>query len=396
MDRYVVGVDFGTLSGRALVVRVARRRRGGHGGARVPPRRHRRSAAGHRRGAAAGLGAAGPGRLPRRAAPRGAGRAAPTPAIAPEQVIGIGIDFTACTVLPTLADGTPLCELSDLRDRPHAYVKLWKHHAAQPHADRINALAHERGEPWIGRYGGKISAEWAVRQGAAAAGGGPGGLPPGGALDRGGGLDRLAAVRRRDPQRLHRRLQGDLPGRPLSRPGTTWPRSTRTSPTSSTSSTIHCRRSASRAGGLTAEAAAWTGLPEGIAGRGGQCRRTRHRGGGAGRRPRPAGRHHGHVDLPRRERRRRWPRCPACAASSTAASAPACWGYEAGQSGVGDIFGWYVEHAAPRRATPQHETADRARRAAAGRRARAGRAGLVERQPVAAGQPRPQRPASSA
>ena len=55
-------------------------------------------------------------------------------------------DFTACTLLPVLADGTPLCELPEFADRPHAYVKLWKHHAAQPQADRINALAATRGE----------------------------------------------------------------------------------------------------------------------------------------------------------------------------------------------------------------------------------------------------------
>ena len=57
----------------------------------------------------------------------------------PADVIGIGIDFTACTMLPTKADGTPLCRLPDYRARPHAWVKLWKHHAAQPEADRINA-----------------------------------------------------------------------------------------------------------------------------------------------------------------------------------------------------------------------------------------------------------------
>ena len=62
--------------------------------------------------------------------------------IDPAQVIGIGTDFTACTMLPVLADGTPLCELPEFADRPHAYVKLWKHHAAQPQADRINELAH--------------------------------------------------------------------------------------------------------------------------------------------------------------------------------------------------------------------------------------------------------------
>src|SRR5690606_39988807 len=79
--------------------------------------------------------------------------------IDPRDVIRIATDFTACTMVPTLADGTPLCDLPAYADRPHAYVKLWKHHAAQPHADRINALAHERGEPWIARYGGLISSE---------------------------------------------------------------------------------------------------------------------------------------------------------------------------------------------------------------------------------------------
>ena len=44
------------------------------------------------------------------------------------------------------ADGTPLCMLDDLRGEPHAWVKLWKHHAAQPEADRINAVAAERRE----------------------------------------------------------------------------------------------------------------------------------------------------------------------------------------------------------------------------------------------------------
>ncbi|GAA4994977.1 ribulokinase [Kitasatospora paranensis] len=78
----------------------------------------------------------------------------------PAQVVGIATDFTACTVLPTLADGTPLAETAQWQASPHAWPKLWKHHAAQPQADRINALAHARGEKWIHRYGGKISAEW--------------------------------------------------------------------------------------------------------------------------------------------------------------------------------------------------------------------------------------------
>ncbi len=78
----------------------------------------------------------------------------------PADVIGLGIDFTACTMLPVLADGTPLCEVPAYRRNPHAWVKLWKHHAAQPEADKINATARALGEPWLDRYGGKISSEW--------------------------------------------------------------------------------------------------------------------------------------------------------------------------------------------------------------------------------------------
>jgi L-ribulokinase len=80
--------------------------------------------------------------------------------IDPAQVVGIGIDFTACTMLPTTADGTPLCFLDEFRRNPHTWVKLWKHHAAQPEADDVNRVARELGEPWLDRYGGRISSEW--------------------------------------------------------------------------------------------------------------------------------------------------------------------------------------------------------------------------------------------
>jgi L-ribulokinase len=156
---YVVGVDFGTLSGRALVVRVAD---GAELGSAVHEYRH---------GVMDEVLDTSGRRLPpdwalqdpedyldvlRHAVPAAIGEAG----IDPAQVIGIGTDFTACTVLPVLADGTPLCEFLELRDRPHAYPKLWKHHASQPQADRITELAHARGETWLARYGGKISAEW--------------------------------------------------------------------------------------------------------------------------------------------------------------------------------------------------------------------------------------------
>ncbi len=77
-----------------------------------------------------------------------------------DEVSGLGIDFTACTMLPINEDGTPLCMLSKFENEPHAYVKLWKHHGAQREADEINALAEKRGEKWLSAYGGKISSEW--------------------------------------------------------------------------------------------------------------------------------------------------------------------------------------------------------------------------------------------
>ena len=80
--------------------------------------------------------------------------------VAPENVIGVGIDFTACTMLPTTADGTPLCFLPEWRANPHAWVKLWKHHAAQPEASKLNEIARQMNQPWLDRYGGKISSEW--------------------------------------------------------------------------------------------------------------------------------------------------------------------------------------------------------------------------------------------
>ncbi|MEZ4671019.1 MAG: ribulokinase [Anaerolineae bacterium] len=80
--------------------------------------------------------------------------------VKPEDVVGIAIDFTACTMMPTTNDGTPLCNVEQWHNHPHSWVKLWKHHAAQPEADQINETARQRGETWLPRYGGKISSEW--------------------------------------------------------------------------------------------------------------------------------------------------------------------------------------------------------------------------------------------
>ena len=158
-ERFTVGIDFGTLSGRAVITRV---RDGEIVGEAVHPYEH---------GAMDRTLTAGDGRaLPpdfalqvpddyvqvlRIAVPA----AVAASGVAPSDIVGIGIDFTSATVIVTDDAGRPLCEFDEFRNEPHAYAKLWKHHGAQEQAHRIVALAKERGETWLARYGGDLSSE---------------------------------------------------------------------------------------------------------------------------------------------------------------------------------------------------------------------------------------------
>ena len=75
-------------------------------------------------------------------------------------VLALGLGFTASSPMPTTLDGIPLSELYP--EDPHAYVKLWKHGAAQPQADKINKV----GGAFLDRFGGKLSAEWLLAKAA--------------------------------------------------------------------------------------------------------------------------------------------------------------------------------------------------------------------------------------
>ena len=158
MGRYVIGVDFGTLSGRAVLVDVEN---GEEKACSVYDYPHGVMDKALPSGTAleAGWALQHPTDYI-----RVLGHTLPEllrqSGVRAEQVKGIGVDFTACTLIPCLADGTPLCFFPQYRERPHAYAKLWKHHAAQDKADALNALAEERGESFLARYGGRTSSEW--------------------------------------------------------------------------------------------------------------------------------------------------------------------------------------------------------------------------------------------
>ncbi len=163
-EKYVIGVDYGTLSGRALIVRTSDGHEMGSAVFEYPNAVMDRVL--NSSGAALGpdwalQDAQDYVEVLKNAVPE----ALRISGINPADVVGIATDFTACTMVPVLEDGTPLSQLPEFKNNPHAYVKLWKHHAAQPHADRINQLARDRKEKWLPRYGGQISFEWELAKG---------------------------------------------------------------------------------------------------------------------------------------------------------------------------------------------------------------------------------------
>lgn len=80
--------------------------------------------------------------------------------VRPEDIVGIGSDFTSSTIVAVDEKNVPLCEQRRFSDDPHAYVKLWKHHSAVRQAEELQAAARGRGEPFIARYGHCVSCEW--------------------------------------------------------------------------------------------------------------------------------------------------------------------------------------------------------------------------------------------
>ena len=344
-DRHVIGVDFGTLSGRAVVVRA---NDGEELGSAVHPYPH---AVMDRALAATGepLGPEWALQDPEdylevlREAVPAAVRAA---GVDPAGVVGLATDFTASTPMPVLADGTPLCRVPGFEGRPHAYAKLWKHHAAQGQADRITTLAAERGEPWLARYGGRISSEWELAKALQVLEEDPQAYD---AMDRWvEAADwivwRLCGVETRNACTAGYKgvfQDGRYPSEDY-----LGALDDRFADFVAAKITPRIDQLGARAGGLTAEAARWTGLREGIAIAVGNV--DAHVTAPAARAIEPGqmlavmGTSTCHV-----MNGERLAAVPGMCGVVDGGITPGLLGYEAGQSGVGDIFGWFVEQQVP-------------------------------------------------
>lgn len=79
--------------------------------------------------------------------------------VIPDDIIGISIDATACSFLPVDENWEPLCNDPRFRSEPHAYLKMWKHHPSLE-AAHINRVIQDRHEEFIQDYGGICHAEW--------------------------------------------------------------------------------------------------------------------------------------------------------------------------------------------------------------------------------------------
>ncbi|MBO6159341.1 MAG: ribulokinase [Firmicutes bacterium] len=78
-----------------------------------------------------------------------------------EEILAVGVDVTASTLLPVDQNWQPLSFDSAFRNRPHAWCKLWKSHSAQDEADHITGVLNENSD-LLDYYGGKVSSEWTV------------------------------------------------------------------------------------------------------------------------------------------------------------------------------------------------------------------------------------------
>jgi len=154
---YTIGLDFGTLSGRAIVVDIGSGRVVGEASMDYPHGVMDREL---------------PGGVPipkRWAFQHPADYLSVLERIVPEavrvsgveskKIIGIAVDFTGCTLISLDKEGAPLCFLSAFEKNPLAWVIHWKHHGGSAYREEVQRAVEAYDPELLYRHGGKISDE---------------------------------------------------------------------------------------------------------------------------------------------------------------------------------------------------------------------------------------------
>ena len=76
-------------------------------------------------------------------------------------VVGMAVDATSMSLVPCKSDGTALCCLPEWKSEPHAYIRLWKSYTATREAEEIGSLAREQKRGFLAACGGYPSSEGA-------------------------------------------------------------------------------------------------------------------------------------------------------------------------------------------------------------------------------------------
>ena len=157
---FTIGLDFGTNSVRALVVDCTNGREigtavvaypSGDQGVLLDPSDHRLA----RQCPADYVWALEQATVQALAAARQA-----EPAFAVDQVTGIGMDGTGSSPLPVDRSNVPLAMDARFADNPNAQCWLWKDHTSIPEAAAITAAARQLRPHYLAKIGGTYSSEW--------------------------------------------------------------------------------------------------------------------------------------------------------------------------------------------------------------------------------------------
>ncbi|MGD0337189.1 MAG: ribulokinase [Bacteroidota bacterium] len=160
MSKYVIGLDFGTNSCRSVIVDVTDGKElaghvflypSGKDGVIVDstnPNLARQNPADYLKGIEATI--------------KGAIKKAKSvkKKFSAANIIGIGVDTTGSSPLPIDAQGKPLCFDRKFRKNPAAMVWLWKDHTGYAEAVQITELASKIRPQYLSKIGGTYSSEW--------------------------------------------------------------------------------------------------------------------------------------------------------------------------------------------------------------------------------------------